>query len=46
MPPWNKAKLKVSWKYHPELDDKPLTSIGKSIVKRMLEIGMIVDVLT
>src|SRR6266498_1031810 len=44
MPPWDKAKLKFRWRYNPESDDKPLTSIGRSIVVRMLEKGMIVDI--
>ncbi|MEP7108621.1 MAG: membrane dipeptidase [Ferruginibacter sp.] len=44
MPPWNKAQLKFNWKYDPESDDKPLTAIGRSIVIRMMEIGMIVDI--
>ena len=43
IPPAMKKNLGISWRYHEEFDDKPLTPIGLAVVTRMLELGMIVD---
>jgi len=40
--PDEKQKIKMCWTYAPELNF-PLTDIGKSVAKKMLDIGMIVD---
>jgi membrane dipeptidase len=40
--PDEKHRIKMSWTYTPN-NDYPLTEIGTAVVRRMLDIGMIVD---
>lgn len=44
IPPSMKSKLKISWKYFPVFEDKPLTPVGRAIAERMLELGMLIDI--
>ncbi|HNP47735.1 MAG TPA: membrane dipeptidase [Bacteroidia bacterium] len=45
IPPAMKNDLGLRWTYSPEEDNKPLTATGKRVVERMLERGMIVDLM-
>jgi microsomal dipeptidase-like Zn-dependent dipeptidase len=38
-----KKKAGIDWKYDPIKSNQPLTAIGESVVRKMLDIGMIVD---
>jgi len=41
--PYDKKGLKFNWLYDPSYDDRPLTSQGRKVVRRMLEKGVLVD---
>jgi membrane dipeptidase len=42
--PDQKKKLGMEWNYDPWVDNKPLPDLGITVVKKMLDIGIIVDV--
>lgn len=41
--PDEKKRIGLHWAFDPSKCDRPLTSIGEAVVRRMLDIGMIVD---
>ncbi len=43
IPPIMKERLRLNWQFDPQEDDKPLTPVGKRVVDRMLQQGMVVD---